>query len=132
MRFVVVLQWQITDEDPDDKDEFAGISLTLIAKGIPAIKEEFHSKKTALPVSRTFVLSVGPIVSAEPFSVYAKLDATVTTDGPMNPLGDSASIIRIDVVKIILESTPCADSSKTPPKETPPVTPRRETESGGR
>ena len=78
------------------------------------------------------VLDSNQGVSAEPFSVSAKLDPTVTTDGPMNPLGDSASIIRIDVVKIILESTPCADSSKTPPKETPPVTPRRETENGGR
>ena len=42
-----MLQWQITEEDPDDKDEFAGVSLTLVARGIPAIKEEGPFEETS-------------------------------------------------------------------------------------
>ncbi len=125
VRFLVTLAWQITDADPDDAAEFAGVSLTLIAKGIPDTVERWHAKRTDRPVDRTFILSVGPFMSAEPFSVYAKLSATVTTNGPFNPLANSASIIRIDVVKIILESTPCEGSGAVtpPPQQTQPPTP---------
>lgn len=110
----------ITDADPRDDDEAVELNLTLAALGAMGHRKFEHDKKSDTIKTVACEVSIGPRRADGPFSVYAKLDESCKTDGPGFGGGDSVSMIKIDMVKIIIEATPCPEEQpKTPPAEKP-------------
>ena len=108
-------QWIITDADPSDDSESAEINLQLSVDGKPfAAERYFHRRRTKRPVdfpikqngeTINFIVDQCAKVSNEEFMVVAKVSATSTTNGAYYFL-NSASIIRIDNIQLIVEEVP--------------------------
>jgi hypothetical protein len=87
-----------------------------------------HDKRSNLPVSVVCQAKVGPARADGRFGIYAKLDQACTTNGPGFGGGDSVSLIKIDMVQIIIEDVACDGGAQPPPPEPPkpPKPPRRQ------
>ncbi len=103
---LVIGKMIVTDADITDEEERAELTLTLSAKNNTKSKSKKHSKRTNSPVVINEQISVN-VESEDPFSIYVKLDEYCQTDGPGIIGSDSASVIRIDFVKIIIETLTC-------------------------
>jgi hypothetical protein len=119
----------ITDADPRDEREGVQLTLTLSALGKVDTKTFRHDKKSDDPVSISVQAKVGPARADGPFGIYAKLDEACKTNGPGFGGGDSVSLIKIDMVQIIIEDTPCGEGVQPPPP--PPPEPPKPPRGGG-
>jgi hypothetical protein len=109
----------ITDADPRDDKEAVQLTLTLSALGKVDTKVFKHDKRSSLPVSVVCQAKVGPARADGRFGIYAKLDQACTTNGPGFGGGDSVSLIKIDLVQIIIEDVACDGGAQPPPPEPP-------------
>lgn len=127
--FEVIATSQVLDADRTDDEEAAMITLTLSTLGDTKTDTFTNKKDFDYPVplnagGRPARIVIGPkCVSA--LTVYAKLDAFCKTDG--RSFGrSSASIVKVDAVKITLEAVPCPKRTTDETEEPKPPKPPRE------
>ena len=110
----VQLKAIVTDSDPSDKDEKAEVKLSLNVFKRSNKAEYKHKKSPNKPVeTEKLTVSLDNIEANSGFTVIARLDEEVSTDGPGVIGRDSISMVRIDWIKLAVRSKSCPTSIRT-------------------